>query len=148
MGSTTPLTVAPSSDILRAAPVGLDAEWVEALAWRLAEILREEHRPPAARLVDAATLAAELGVTRSWVYEHRERLGVVRLGTGAKPRLRFDVHTAREALARSASREPHAPKVSVPASSPARRRRRIGGEIDLLPIKGSATPVDGGQERS
>jgi len=48
--------------------------------------------------MDAARLAAELGVTRSWVYEHRDELGAVRLGTGTKPRLRFDLNTARRAL--------------------------------------------------
>jgi hypothetical protein len=53
------------------------------------------------RWVDATTLATELGVTRSWVYEHRDELGAVRLGAGPKPRLRFDVETASQALERN-----------------------------------------------
>lgn len=64
----------------------------EAIARRVVELLREEEaeeRP--ARLVDAATLARELGVEREWVYAHAEQLGAVRLG-GPNGRLRFDRH--------------------------------------------------------
>ena len=53
---------------------------------------------PQARLVSAAALAAELGVSRQWVYQHRDELGAAALGTGPKPRLRFNVDTARRAL--------------------------------------------------
>jgi hypothetical protein len=71
---------------------------VEAVATRVIELMREGSLASRGLLVDAATLAAELGVTRSWIYEHRDELGVVRLGTGTKPRLRFDVDTARRTL--------------------------------------------------
>jgi hypothetical protein len=69
---------------------GFDPELVEAIARRVVELMREEEteeRP--ARLVDAATLARELGVEREWVYAHAEQLGAVRLG-GPNGRLRFD----------------------------------------------------------
>jgi hypothetical protein len=75
---------------------------VEAVAQRVVELLHtESHSPLGLRLVDAATLAAELGVERSWVYAHRAELGAIQLGSGSKPRLRFDVNMARELLARS-----------------------------------------------
>jgi len=70
--------------------LGFDPELAEAIARRVVELLREEEteeRP--ARLVDAATLARELGVEREWVYAHAEQLGAVRLG-GPNGRLRFD----------------------------------------------------------
>lgn len=50
-------------------------------------------------LVDAATLAVELGVSRDWVYEHAHELGALRLGSGPKARLRFDPLAARACLA-------------------------------------------------
>lgn len=62
---------------------GLDDTFVEALARRVVELIRNEVSPPVARrMVDAAILAAELGVERSWVYAHRHELGGVQLGTG------------------------------------------------------------------
>ncbi|MFI5009343.1 MAG: hypothetical protein ACHQDY_03610 [Solirubrobacterales bacterium] len=72
---------------------------MEAVARRVVELMRREgDASPGRRLVDAATLAAELGVKRSWVYEHRDWLGAVQLGMGAKPRLRFDIRLARDLL--------------------------------------------------
>jgi hypothetical protein len=88
--------VRPSPPLDPATPI--DATWVEAVALRVVQLMRNGAAPNVGRLVDAATLAAQLGVTRSWIYEHRDELGVVRLGTGTKPRLRFDVETARQAL--------------------------------------------------
>ena len=63
---------------------------VDAIAKRVAELLRIDTEKPAARLVDAATLAQMLGVERDWVYAHARELQVVRLG-GERGRLRFDV---------------------------------------------------------
>jgi hypothetical protein len=74
----------------------LDAASVEAVARRVVELIRSEGDSPGGRrLVDAATLAAQLGVERSWVYTHRAELGAIQLGSGSKPRLRFDVEVAR-----------------------------------------------------
>jgi hypothetical protein len=71
---------------------GFDPELAEAIARRVVELLRgEEAGERPARLVDAATLARELGVEREWVYAHAEQLGAVRLG-GPHGRLRFDRH--------------------------------------------------------
>ena len=50
-------------------------------------------------LIDAATLAIELGVSRAFVYEHAAALGALKLGGGPRARLRFDPVAARDALA-------------------------------------------------
>jgi len=127
----------------------LDEAFVEALARRVVELIRNESNPPIGRrMVDAATLAGELGVERSWVYAHRHELGGVQLGTGSKPRLRFDVNTARELLARSTRDESQAPQTPVPARGSSRRRRqRLGSSPELLPIRGAGVATETDQER-
>jgi hypothetical protein len=87
--------VRPPSPLGPAIPI--DAAWVEAVALRVVQLMRTS-APSRGRLVDAATLASELGVDRSWVYAHGNELGAVRLGAGSKPRLRFDVEFARAAM--------------------------------------------------
>lgn len=104
--------------------VALDHESVEAVARRVAELLRGE---PTRALVDAATLAAELGVSRAFVYEHSAVLGAQRLGDGSRARLRFDLATARAAMDRYSSGRSVAPITSNSADSARRtasRRRR------------------------
>jgi hypothetical protein len=63
-------------------------DMVTALAREVAEVLAAvshgEH------LLTAREVAACLNVERSWVYAHAEELGVVRIGDGPRPRLRFD----------------------------------------------------------
>lgn len=132
------------------AQTALDAASVEAVARRVVELIRSEGDSPVGRrLVDAATLAVELGVERSWVYAHRAELGAIQLGTGSKPRLRFDMAAAREVLARSGSHESHESQTPAPVSRLAsRRRQRMASRVGLLPIKGSATLADARRERS
>lgn len=122
---------------------------MEALARRVAELINSDSGSHVGRqLVDAATLAAELGVDRSWVYAHRGELGAIQLGTGAKPRLRFDLATAREALARTACDGSREEEAQRPESKPSRRRRRSDTRSGLLPIRGPARPLDAHGERS
>ena len=52
-------------------------------------------------LVDAAELAKRFAIERSWVYSHAIELGAVKLGSGAKPRLRFDPEIAARILRRA-----------------------------------------------
>ena len=60
-----------------------------------------------ARLIDAATLARELNVSRTWVYDHADELGAIPLGAGERPRLLFDLERARQtAQARPSGRSP------------------------------------------
>jgi hypothetical protein len=92
-------------------------------------------------LVDAATLAKRLGVSRGFVYEHADELGAFRLGSGPRARLRFDVAEALGRLtACSASRRSGPPDPAPRAASGPRGRRRLGtsgGSVpELLPIRG------------
>ena len=66
----------------------LDPADVEAIAERVFEML-SEHRAPSP-LVSAAELSRRLGLSRSTVYEKAEELGVIRIGSGPRARLRFD----------------------------------------------------------
>ena len=75
--------------------VQLDVRSVEAIVQRLAELIgggagRQQEPAVAGRLLSASEVAERWGVDRSWVYQHAERLGAIRLGDGPRPRLRFD----------------------------------------------------------
>ncbi len=118
---------APSRDVLNAATAALTVRemlLVDVIAERVAELVHVE--PVRGGLVDAATVAAELGVERPWVYQHAEELGARRLGDGPRARLRFDLETVRAAAAALSSdphrRNPAAGAQSAVASAPRRRR--------------------------
>jgi hypothetical protein len=49
-------------------------------------------------LATAAEVAKLYGVTHSWVYANKNRLGAVKLGDGPKARLRFDLERVDEEL--------------------------------------------------
>jgi hypothetical protein len=88
-------------------------------------------------LVDAATLAAELGCSAKFVYEHSEMLGAMRLGNGPRARLRFDPLAAREALSCLSSRQPNGANSSAGAEKRPSRRRRSTRMPNGLPPAGS-----------
>jgi hypothetical protein len=122
--------------------VTLDREDVEAIARRVVELLGG-HEPAVAslgsRLVDAAAVAAAMGVSRDYVYRHAGELGGRRVGEGERPRLRFALE---EAVARAASGQAGRAQESVGGrvAAPVRRRRRgaaAGSGARLLPIRGS-----------
>lgn len=54
--------------------------------------------PKEPQLISAAEVAGRWGIGRRWVYEHAEELGAIRLGAGARPRLRFDPEAVAERL--------------------------------------------------
>jgi hypothetical protein len=82
-------------------------------------------RPTPARMLTAEELAEALGCSASYIYEHAEQLGAIRLPSGgSRPRLRFDLETAR---ARMAGDTPK-PKA----------RRRRAAKVDLLEIRGES----------
>jgi hypothetical protein len=92
------------------------------------------------QLLDAAAVARMLGVTRGWVYEHAGELGATRLGSGARPRLRFDplrVVTALEdgLTPQHGGRRTQRFRRSVPTT-----------DVELLPIAG--VPFQGAPRRT
>lgn len=78
---------------------------IEAVVGRVAELLRSRNgaRPaspqPGPRLMTATEVARWCGVERSWVYAHAEQLGARKIGTGERPRLRFDLDEVSERIA-------------------------------------------------
>lgn len=113
----------------------IDVELVEAVADAVAARLERGAAPR--RLLTADELAAYLGVERSWCYEHAVELGALRLGEGARPRLRFELERVQAALACRHGRESSEPLERV--AEPKRRsgrRRALGTGAPLLPIRG------------
>src|SRR3954452_9847189 len=92
----------------------LDADDIEAVAARVAELVRDQ-TPVAARYVDASELARVLGVDGDWVYRRWRSLGGVKLGTASNAPVRFDVTRSLE-LARTLG-------TSAPPEQRARGRR-------------------------
>jgi hypothetical protein len=105
----------------------LDPASLRAIAEQVAELLRR--RDAAAdphALLSAGQVATRFNVDRSWVYAHAHELGVVRLGSGRRPRLRFDPAVIAQHLLA-------APPQAPPATA---RGTPTAGSAPLLPIKG------------
>jgi len=119
---------------MASARIKLDPQTVEEIARRVVALL--ERRGLGKReLVDAAELARRFGIERSWVYTHAIELGAVKLGNGAKPRLRFDPEVAARVLRRVDGK----PVADPPARSGKRAGqppRRAASDVRLLPIRG------------
>jgi hypothetical protein len=122
--------------------------FAELVADRVAGRLHAE--PVRRRLVDAAAVADTLGVSRGCVYAHADELGGKHIGNGPRGRLRFDLDKALAVwTSRSESKKSHEQKAPAPGSNSSRRHRpRMGSGAELLPVRGSLTPVDAGRERS
>jgi hypothetical protein len=96
-------------------------------------------------LLTAAEVARSYGVSAQWVRDHASDLGVLRLGDGPRPRLRFDAERVATALNASAAREGDkgSQQAQVAAATEVARRRRrrstrtsVQSGPELLPIRG------------
>ena len=76
----------------------LDEDSIDAIAQRLAAILRSQSLPTPEQLITAPDAAARFVVSRTCVHDNAERLGAIRLGTGSKARLRFDPMRVRDLI--------------------------------------------------
>jgi hypothetical protein len=90
-------------------------------------------------LVDVSTLAAYLGVSVGYVYEHSDELGARRLGSGPKARLRFSiVEVDLRLTACPLGRESQdAAGGMVEPKRRAHRGSSMGSTVELLPIRGN-----------
>jgi len=111
------------------AGVQVNPALIEAIARRVAELIRGELGPPL-RLLTPSEVAARFGVSRTWVYAHADELGAMRLGTGPRARLRFDVSRVTSAIS---------PRASNGTAHPPRKEDQ--GAADLLPIYGRGQPA-------
>ena len=86
--------------------VALSARDVEAIADATARKLVEfiEERGRTFGLVGPRELAEGLGVSLDYVYAHATELGAMRLGSGPKARIRFDIDSTRRVLEARAQR--------------------------------------------
>jgi hypothetical protein len=114
---------------------------VDAIAERVAELLRDDDAPAAHRLVSAAEIARELNVGRQWVYEHAEQLGARRLGDGPRGRLRFALEAVRAASVCLISKRSHDRDDSAGAKSGGAIKRRGRRLPNRLPEPGSILAV-------
>jgi hypothetical protein len=100
---------------------------VDLVARRVAALLGRADRSPA--LLTAAEVATRFGVERAWVYAHAHELGVIRLGDGPRPRLRFDPAVVEQLLnPPPPGAAPTTALLPIRTSRPRRSRRRVGDE--------------------
>jgi hypothetical protein len=122
---------------MRLRGIVLSCEDIDAVAVRVVELLSEldaQKWPSAQRaaacLMDAATVARLLGVSRGTVYAKADELGAIRIGSGPRARLRFDP-------ARIVSTAPAPPGPDKPLRRRGTRGWRYQREDgDLLPVRG------------
>lgn len=108
------------------------AKLVDAVANRVLERLDERGiSRVGGALLTTTQVAERLGVSQAWVYAHASELGVIRLGSGDRPRLRFDPETVAERLSLSADSKVGPQHVRPPR--PPRRTRQTPGRAPLLP---------------
>jgi hypothetical protein len=81
-------------------------ESIEAVAQRVAELVSAAAAEPVLRpeRITAEEVSRWWGVSRRWVYDHAEELGARRMGSGRRPRLRFDPDEVAERLGPPADR--------------------------------------------
>jgi hypothetical protein len=76
------------------------------------------------QLLTANQVAERLAVEPAWVYSHADELGAIRLGSGDKPRLRFDQAEVAAYLTAGYGRQGSQHGDSAPGAALQRRRRR------------------------
>jgi hypothetical protein len=120
--------------------VELTPQAVEQIASRVAQLLRHHQPPapasppPAPAWMTAKELAQHLKLNPAWVYEHAQELGAIRTGNGPKARIRFDLHTATQAL-KQHQREVAPAAATRPRRTPPPRPTPYPTDAPLLEIR-------------
>ena len=78
-------------------------------------------------LVDARSVAEELGVSREWVYRNAARIGAVKLSDSPNAPLRFDLERVRDGLNSVAAKDVTVPIGTYPPND---------SRVPLLPVRG------------
>jgi len=115
---------------------------VHAIAEAVADVLAERglvvYAGPraSARVLSAREVAQLLGRSTPWVYAHAPELGAIRMGTGPKARIGFDLANIE--------RWKHENQIRPPAARNALRRRPRGSTLsraaNLIPYEPSSYP--------
>lgn len=116
----------------------LDPADIEQIARQVADLIAATQTWPSAQFVDAAELAALLGVERDWVYAHANTLGAIRLG-GPRGRLRFDLRRVQNVWPAPKSDEARRTGRSRKKRPPAKRSGLILYESDGSGIMSSSS---------
>lgn len=117
----------------------LHPEDIEAIARRVVELHRAQaiHQPEKPTMLDVKALAAHLGVSTAFIYEHAHELGGVKLSDSPKAPWRFDLERATAAMhARVTPTSPLSRRAIPHRRSPAVDTTPSG--LPLLPIRGKA----------
>jgi hypothetical protein len=109
-------TLQPTRAYVRLHPQTLERLAARTAALVAEQLARSQPRTDRPELLTAAEVSAWWGVKRGWIYQHAEELGAIRIGTGERPRLRFDEAQVARRLARPAQRE------AIPKTSAASNR--------------------------
>jgi hypothetical protein len=80
-------------------------------------------------------LARHLKLNPAWVYEHADELGAIRTSNGPKARIRFDLHTATQAL-KEHQRHTTPTPATRPRRKPTPRPAPYTVDAPLLQIRG------------
>lgn len=125
-----------TADAHMSAADGPDRAFIDAVARRVVELLQEEGQVggQVPRLLTAAQVAEEFGVSLDWLYANASRLGAIRMGTGPRARLRFDRRTIEDRLATLAAQR--RPRSGVRGRG---HRRNVADDPGLLPILDTPT---------
>jgi hypothetical protein len=101
--------------------------------------IADRHRPSetATRLLTAGEVAKRFAVSSEWVRENADRLGALRLGDGARPRLRFDGDIVASALTRrsGSARSEHGEAPADPGDRSRSEGDATGNGLDSLPVR-------------
>jgi hypothetical protein len=105
----------------RRVAVELTPQTIDQIAVRVAQLLRHQQSTQTnaenVGWLTVSQLARHLNLNRTWIYEHADELGAIRVGKGPKARIRFDLHTATAAL-----RQNQATRAPLQTSKPRRPR--------------------------
>jgi hypothetical protein len=102
------------------------------IARRVIEVIRSELRTQLddEDWIDSKEVARRFSLSRAWVYANAPRLGVVKVGDGARPRLRFIPSVVAKALREGATHHAEpvesevVPELGLPIHVPRVRSRR------------------------
>lgn len=118
----------------------LDPADIEQIARQVVDLIAEAQARPSGQFVDAAELAALLGVERDWVYAHANALGAIRLG-GPRGRLRFDLQRVQDGWSATTKRG------ARPGTGRSHKKRSRATRAGLIPYESPHPTVTSSRER-